>query len=48
MTSQIAVIGVKVVTETPEFGQGDTEVRPKPDPSANRISDNAAIAKDPR
>src|SRR6516165_7222534 len=47
MMSQIAVIAVKVVTEAPEFGQGDTEARPKPDPRASSISDNAAIAKAP-
>ena len=45
--SQIAVIAVKVVTEAPEFGQGDTEARPKPDPRASRISDKAAVAKAP-
>ena len=45
--SQIAVIAVKVVTEAPEFGQGDTEARPKPDPRANRITDNEAVAKAP-
>jgi hypothetical protein len=47
MTSQIAVIAVKVVTEAPEFGHGDTEARPKPDPIANKISDDAAVAKAP-
>jgi hypothetical protein len=47
MISQIAVIAVKVVTEAPEFGQGDTDARPKPDPRASRISDNAAVAKAP-
>jgi hypothetical protein len=45
--SQIAVIAVKVVAEAPEFGQGDTEAKPKPDPRASRISDNAAVAKAP-
>jgi hypothetical protein len=45
--SQIAVIAVKVVSEAPELGQGDTEARPKPDPRASRISDNAAVAKAP-
>src|SRR5271163_3316080 len=43
----MAVITVKVVTEAPEFGQGDTEARPKPDPRASRFSDNAAAAKAP-
>jgi len=47
MISQIAVIAVKVVTEAPEFGQGDTEARPKADPRVSRISDNAAVAKAP-
>jgi hypothetical protein len=47
MMSQIAVIAVKVVTEAPEFGQGDTEAKPKPDPRASKISDNAAVAKAP-
>jgi hypothetical protein len=47
MMSQIAVIAVKVVTEAPEFGQGDTEARPKPDPRAGRISSNAAVVKAP-
>ena len=45
--SHIAVITVKVVTEAPEFGQGDTEARPKPDPRASRINDKAAVAKAP-
>src|SRR5271169_3606241 len=43
----MAVISVKVVTEAPELGQGDTEARPKPDPRATRINDNAAAAKAP-
>src|SRR5271168_3778633 len=43
----MAVITVKVVTEAPELGQGDTEAKPKPDPRASRISDNAAAAKAP-
>jgi hypothetical protein len=47
MMSQIAVIAVKVVTEAPEFGQGDTEAKPKPDPRASRIRDNAAVANAP-
>jgi hypothetical protein len=38
---------VKVVAEAPEFGQGDTDARPKPDPRASRIRDVAAIAKAP-
>jgi hypothetical protein len=42
MMSQIAVITVKVVTEAPVLGQGDnTEAKPKPDPRASRITDNA-------
>jgi hypothetical protein len=45
--SQIAVIAVTVVTEAPEFGQGDTEASPQPDPSASRITDNTAVAKTP-
>jgi hypothetical protein len=45
--SQIAVSAVKVITEAPEFGQGDTEARPKPDPRASRISDKAAVARAP-
>ena len=45
--SHIAVITVKVVTEAPELGQGDTEARPKPDPRASRISVSAAAAKAP-
>jgi hypothetical protein len=45
--SQIAVIAITVVTEAPEFGQGDTEASPQPDPSASWITDNAAVAKAP-
>jgi hypothetical protein len=45
--SHIAIIMVKVVAEAPEFGQGDTDARPKPDPRASRIRDVAAIAKAP-
>ena len=45
--SQIAIIAVKVVSEAPELGQGDTEARPKADPRVSRISDNAAVAKAP-
>jgi hypothetical protein len=47
MMSQIAIITVKVVAEAPEFGQGDTEASPKPDPRARRIRDVAAAAKAP-
>lgn len=45
--SQIAAITVKVVTEAPVLGQGDTDARPKPDPRARMISDNAAAANAP-
>jgi hypothetical protein len=45
--SHIAVITVKVVAETPELDHGDTEARPKPDPSARRINDDEAAAKAP-
>jgi len=45
--SQIAVIGVTVVTEASEFGQGDTDASLQPDPNASRITDIAAVAKAP-
>jgi hypothetical protein len=40
--SHIAVLTVKVATVTPEFDQGDTDARPKPEPNNKRISDIAA------
>jgi hypothetical protein len=45
--SHIAIIMVKVVAEAPEFGQGDTDARPKPDPRASKIKEVATVAKAP-
>ena len=45
--SQMAVITPKVVTETPEFGQGETEASPRPEPRAIRIKLTATITKAP-
>jgi hypothetical protein len=45
--SHIAVITVKVVAEAPVVDHGDTEARPKPEPSARRINENVAAAKAP-
>jgi|SRR5713101_101037 len=47
MMSHTAVNIVKVAAEAPELDQGDTEARPKPDPSARRIKEDAAAAKAP-
>jgi hypothetical protein len=45
--SPIAVITENVVSETPLLGQGDTEARPRPEASANRISETAAATTAP-
>jgi hypothetical protein len=37
----------KVVADTPLYAHGDTEDSPKPVPSINKISDNAAAAAAP-
>jgi len=54
MMSQIAVITMpdrghhhEGCRRSCEFGHGEIEARPKPDPRASRISDNAAMAKAP-
>jgi len=41
------VMIVKVVADTPELDHGDTEARPKPEPSARRMSERDAAAKAP-
>ena len=38
---------VKVVTDAPDPDQGDIEAKPKPVPSAKRISDTAAAVNAP-
>jgi len=43
----MAVITPKVVAETPEFGQGETEASPRPEPRAIRIRLTAMITKAP-
>jgi hypothetical protein len=47
MMSHIAVITMKVVAEAPVLDHGDTEARPKLQPSERRINENAAAAKAP-
>jgi hypothetical protein len=48
MISHIAVITAKVVAEAPVLDHRDTEARPKPEPSAGRISENAASKSAPK
>src|SRR4029078_6305230 len=46
-TSQIAVMTVKVVAEAPRSAHGETEARPKPEPSASRMRDTAQATRAP-
>lgn len=45
--SQMPVVTAKVVAEAPLLGQGDMEASPKPDPSANSISETEAATNAP-
>jgi hypothetical protein len=43
----MAVITVKVIAETPRFGQGEMDANPSPDPRASRINEAAAATNEP-
>ncbi|MGA2190902.1 MAG: hypothetical protein ABSH33_20480 [Steroidobacteraceae bacterium] len=45
--SQIAVDTVKVVAETPRFGQGEIDANPSPDPTASKTKETDAATKAP-
>src|SRR5665213_471981 len=47
MMSQIAVVTAKVVAEAPWLGQGETAAKPKPEPSATRMSVTDAATNAP-
>jgi hypothetical protein len=45
--SQIAAVMANVVPEIPLLGQGETEAKPNPEPSASRIRETAVATNAP-
>jgi hypothetical protein len=45
--SQIAVVTVNVVADTPRSGQGEIDANPMPEPSANKTNETPAATKAP-